>query len=81
MLVSPPKKGMAVQDAPKLRAGLQVDTKCSTSVSPGSAPSTKNGPVCGLTNGMVSAALGRSVTCRMLPQNASSVHSRSIVPG
>src|SRR6059058_419878 len=30
---------------------------------------------------MVSAALGRSVVLRILPQNASSVHSRSSVPG
>ena len=79
VLVSPPKRGIA-QDAPKLRAGLR-STKCSASVSPGSAPATWNGPVCGLTNGMVSAVLGRSVTCRILPQNASSVHSRSTVPG
>ena len=79
VLVSPPKRGIA-QDAPKLRAGLR-STKCSASVSPGSAPATWNGPVCGLTNGMVSVMLGRSVTCRILPQNASSVHSRSTVPG
>ncbi len=30
---------------------------------------------------MVNAVLGRSVVRRMVPQNASSVHSRSTVPG
>ena len=54
---------------------------CSASVSPGSAPSTKNGPVCGLTSVMSNTSDGRSVGRRSRPENASSVHSRSTVPG
>ena len=79
MPVSAPKNGIVV-DAPQSRAGLR-STKCSASVSPGSAPSTWNGPVCGLTSVMSSTSDGRSVGRRSAPENASSVHNRSTVPG
>jgi hypothetical protein len=71
---------LAVVEAPQSWAGVRSAT-CSASVSPGPAPSTWNGPVCGLTSAMSSTSDGRSVGRRSRPENASSVHSRSRVPG
>src|SRR4051794_28108138 len=56
-------------------------TKCSARVSPGSAPSTKNGPVCGLTKRRSTFSVERSLVDRSAPLNASSDHNRSAVPG
>ncbi len=49
VVVSAPKSG-TVHEAAQSRDG-SIETKWIASVSPGSAPSTKNGPVCGLTKG------------------------------
>ena len=51
------------------------------SVSPGSAPSTWKGPVCGFTSLMSRTSEGRSVVRCSRPEKASSVQSFSAVPG
>src|SRR3954468_16939308 len=79
VLVSPPKNGIAA-DAPQSRAGSSA-TRCSASVSPGSAPSTWKGPVCGFTKRRSTFSLDRSFTERSAPQKASSDHRRNAVPG
>ncbi len=79
MTDSAPKNGI-VDDAPQSRAGVSR-ARCRASVSPGSAPSTKNGPVCGLTSVMSSTSLARCVVLVSRPENASSVHSFRHVPG
>src|SRR5262249_43089652 len=54
---SRPKPGI---DAPQPQSRLgSTLSRCTTSVSPGSAPSTENGPVCGLT--LVRSSLGATV--------------------
>ena len=58
-----------------------IEMKWIASVSPGSAPSTKNGPVCGFTNGNSITREMRSSGPRTLPPNASSVHSSRMSPG
>jgi hypothetical protein len=58
MLVSPPKNGMSVE-APHVLAGVR-STRWTASVSPGSAPSIQNGPVCGLRSSVFSAVLATS---------------------
>src|SRR5207248_3675024 len=77
--VSAPKRGTVV-DAAQSRAG-SIDTKCTASVSPGSAPSTWNGPVCGFTNGNSTTRDTRSPVPRTRPAKQSSVNSSSTVPG
>ena len=77
--VSAPKSGMVV-DAAQSRDG-SIETKCTARVSPGSAPSTWNGPVKGFTNGNSMTCDTRSSTPRTLPAKASSLHSSSTVPG
>ena len=79
MPVSAPKNGI-VEDAAQSRAGVR-STMCRARVSPGSAPSTKNGPVCGFTSVMSSTCDGLSVVRCSRPEKASSVHSFSTVPG
>ena len=79
VLVSAPKSGMVVLTA-QSRAGW-TSIRWIASVSPGSAPSTWNGPVCGLTNGYVMVLLGRSSRVRILPPKASSVKTSSTSPG
>ena len=77
--VSAPNRGTVV-DAAQSRAG-SIDTKCTASVSPGSAPSTWNGPVCGFTNGNSITRDTRSPVPRTRPAKQSSVNSSSTVPG
>ena len=57
--VSAPNSGTVVETA-QSRAGW-TSMRWIASVSPGSAPSTKNGPVCGLMNGYVMVRLGQVV--------------------
>ena len=78
-LVSPPKKGISVE-APQVRAGVR-STRWTTRVSPGSAPSIQNGPVCGLRSSVFSAVVATSAVLVMRPPYASSVHSVSTVGG
>src|SRR5439155_77274 len=73
--VSAPNRGTVV-DAAQSRAG-SIDTKCTASVSPGSAPSTWNGPVCGFTNGNSITRDTRSPVPRTRPAKQSSVNSCS----
>ena len=77
--MSDPNSGTVV-DAAQSRAG-SIDTKCTARVSPGSAPSTWNGPVCGFTSFMFRTSDGRSVVRCSRPEKASSVQSFSAVPG
>jgi hypothetical protein len=77
--VSEPNSGMVVEAA-QSRDG-SMETKCTASVSPGSAPSTRNGPVCGFTKGNSITLDTRSSGPRTLPPKASSVHSSNTVPG
>src|SRR2546428_10550290 len=77
--VNDPKNGMVLEAAQSLDGSM--DTKCSASVSPGSAPSTSNGPVCGFTNGNWITFETRSSGPRTFPPKASSVQSSSTVPG
>src|SRR2546430_871287 len=77
--VSAPNRGTVV-DAAQSRAG-SIDTKCTATVSPGSAPSTWNGPVCGFTNGNSTTSETRSPVPRTRPAKQSSVNSSSTVPG
>ncbi len=68
--VSAPNSGTVVEAA-QSRAG-DMDTKCTATVSPGSAPSTRNGPVCGLSPVMFSL-LTRSSADWTRPAKQSSV--------
>src|SRR4051795_4525069 len=77
--VSDPNSGTVVETA-QARAG-RTSMRWIASVSPGSAPSTWNGPVWGLMNGYVIVRLGRSVTDRIRPPNASSVNRSRTSPG
>ena len=77
--VSAPNSGTVVETA-QSRAGW-TSMRWIASVSPGSAPSTKNGPVCGLMNGYVMVRLGRSSLDRIRPPNASSVNRSRTSPG
>jgi hypothetical protein len=79
VVVSAPNSGI-VLDAAQSRDG-SIETKWTARVSPGSAPSTWNGPVRGFTNGKSITLETRSSVVRTLPANASSVHSSSTVPG
>ena len=75
--VSAPNNGNVVETAQSLDGS--IETKCSASVSPGSAPSTKNGPVCGLK--AVIFFEGRSSTVSTRPAKQSSVQTSSTSPG
>jgi len=77
--VSAPNSG-TVHEAAQSREG-SIDTKWIASVSPGSAPSTKNGPVCGFTKGNSTTFVTRSCGPRTLPPKASSVQSSMTSPG
>ena len=77
--VSAPKSGNVVE-IPQSRAG-SIETKCRTRVSPGSAPSTKNGPVCGFRNGKTISRDGSVSGPVIFPQKQSSVQSSSTSPG
>src|SRR5690349_6386628 len=77
--VSAPKCGK-VLDTAQSRAGV-MDTKCSARVSPGSAPSTKKGPVTGLRYGKRQTCEGRSPNPRTTPPKQSSVRILSTSPG
>ena len=77
--VRAPNSGTVV-DAAQSRAG-SMDTKCTARVSPGTAPSTWNGPVCGFTNGNSTTSETRSPVPRTRPAKQSSVNSSSTVPG
>ena len=77
--VRPPKLGMCAL-ATKSRVG-SISTISTTSVSPFSAPSTKMGPVCGLTYGHSSTCVGRSASLWTRDPNASSVKMSSSSPG
>src|SRR2546423_6896378 len=77
--VSAPNSGTVV-DAPQSRAGV-ISTKWTASVSPGSAPSTQNGPVCGFRNGNSQTRDTRSSGPRTRPAKQSSVKTSSTEPG
>jgi hypothetical protein len=77
--VSAPKSGTVHEDAQSLDGSIEM--KWIARVSPGSAPSTKNGPVCGLTNGNSITRETQSSGPRTLPPNASSVQSSRMSPG
>lgn len=69
--VRAPKRGTVV-DAAQSRAG-SIETKWIATVSPGSAPSTWKGPVCGLRNGNSHTSDTRSFSERTRPAKQSSV--------
>src|SRR5690349_2437689 len=77
--VSAPKCGN-VLDTAQSRAGSMA-AKCSASVSPGSAPSTWNGPLTGFRYGNCTTVVGRSPGPRTLPPKQSSVDTRRTSPG
>lgn len=77
--VSAPKSGTVV-DAAQSRAG-STDTKCTATVSPGSAPSMWKGPVCGLRKGNSQTSDTRSFSDRTRPAKQSSVNRSRTVPG
>src|SRR5262245_8184268 len=58
-----------------------IDSMCTASASPFSAPATAIGPFCGLTNGIVRVALGRSDSVWITPPNASRVSTVTRSPG
>lgn len=62
-------------------AAGSIDTKCTATVSPGSAPSTWKGPVCGLRNGNSHTSDTRSFSDRTRPAKQSSVNRSRTVPG
>ena len=72
--VSAPNSGTVV-DAAQSRAGV-MDTKCTATVSPGSAPSIQKGPVCGLSPVMFSRDT-RSLADWTRPAKQSSVYRSS----
>lgn len=69
--VRAPKSGTVV-DAAQSRAG-SIETKWTATVSPGSAPSTWKGPVCGLRNGNSHTSETKSFSERTRPAKQSSV--------
>jgi hypothetical protein len=77
--VSAPNRGTVVE-TPQSRAG-SIETKWSAIVSPGSAPSTWNGPVCGFRNGNRIFWETRSSASWINPVKQSSVQSSRIEPG
>src|SRR3989454_9713119 len=77
--LSAPNNGTVVEAAHSREGSM--DTKCTASVSPGSAPSMKNGPVCGFTNGHWMTLLTTSPGPRTWPPKASSVQSSTMSPG
>src|ERR1700722_12616114 len=72
--VRAPDSGTAV-DAAQSRAGV-METKCTATVSPGSAPSIQKGPVCGLSPVMF-RLLTRSLADWTAPAKQSSVYRSS----
>ena len=79
VVVSEPNSGIVVEAAQSLDGSME--TKWTARVSPGSAPSMKNGPVCGFTNGNSITRETRSSGPRTFPPKASSVQTSSTVPG
>src|SRR6266540_621454 len=77
--LSAPNSGTVVEAA-QSRDG-SIDTKCTARVSPGSAPSTWNGPVWGFTKRKSITRETTSSGPRTLPPKASSVQTSSTVPG
>lgn len=77
--VRPPKLGMCAL-ATKSRVG-SISRISTANVSPFSAPSTKMGPVCGLTYGHSSTCVGRSASLCTRDPNASSVNTSITSPG
>ena len=77
--VSDPNSGTVVLTPHACRGS--IDTKCTARVSPGSAPSTKNGPVCGLMKRGSQTWLTRSDVERTRPAKQSSVEVLTTVPG
>src|SRR4051812_2835515 len=77
--VSEPKKG-TVELTPHASRGVML-TKCTARVSPGRAPSTNHGPVCGLSWRGSHTWLGRSSAERTRPAKQSMVQVCSTVPG
>jgi len=75
--LSAPNSGTVVEAA-QSRDG-SIDTKCTARVSPGSAPSTWNGPVWGFTKGKSITRETTSSGPRTLPPKASSVQTSSTV--
>ncbi len=76
---SAPKPGPNA-DTAHVRAGWIFRMR-TASVSPGSAPSTKNGPVCGLSWPGAITFDGRSAGVFTAPSKQSSVHATIRVPG
>jgi hypothetical protein len=76
---SAPKPGPNA-DTAHVRAGASFTMRIA-SVSPGSAPSTKNGPVCGLSCPGAITFDGRSAGVFTTPSKQSSVHATIRVPG
>ena len=76
---SAPKPGKDAEMAHG-RAGSSLRIRIA-SVSPGSAPSTKNGPVCGLSCPGGTTFEGRSAVVFTAPSKQSSVHATMRVPG
>ena len=77
--VSAPNSGTVVEAAQSRLGSMEM--KWTARVSPGSAPSTQNGPVCGLRKGKSQTTETRSSVLRTLPAKQSSVHSSSTEPG
>ena len=73
--VSAPNSGTVVDAAQDLAGSM--DTKCTATVSPGSAPSMWNGPVCGFRNGNSHTCETRSCSLRTRPAKQSSVYTSS----
>src|SRR5580693_6648455 len=76
VLVSAPNSGTVVDAAQDLAGSM--DTKCTATVSPGSAPSMWNGPVCGFRYGNSHTCETRSCSLRTRPAKQSSVYTSRI---
>ena len=74
-----PNSGMFA-DTPQANRG-SMETKCTASVSPGSAPSTWNGPVCGLRYAGSHTWETTSEAERTRPPKQSNVHVDNAEPG
>ncbi len=79
--VSAPNSGIMAHVPRGLSPRGAIDSMCTARASPFSAPATMIGPFCGLTNGIVSVALGRSDSVWITPPNASRVSTVTRSPG
>jgi len=79
--LSAPNCGIMAQVPRGLGPRGSIFSMCTAMTSPFCAPSTRMGPFCGFTKGMVSTREGRSCSLFTLPSKASRVSTTTRSPG